>query len=136
MSQTFLCVSQQFPDLRSEEVVFLRNMLLHHASLLSFENFSLDYPKELIGDFSEPYLAPKGFELSFLCPRWPRVVKSKAKEKSKGKKGNGKPSDCCAVCGSSASFRCSGCLRVRYCSSAHQTEDWPTHKKSCKKLKK
>ncbi|KAH3745312.1 hypothetical protein Pelo_13314 [Pelomyxa schiedti] len=37
----------------------------------------------------------------------------------------------CAVCGATTTLRCSRCKSVHYCSSAHQKQHWPTHKKSC-----
>ena len=39
----------------------------------------------------------------------------------------------CAVCGSNASSRCSGCFSVAYCKAECQKSDWAEHKLGCKK---
>ncbi|KAI5239836.1 hypothetical protein E4T43_06544 [Aureobasidium subglaciale] len=39
----------------------------------------------------------------------------------------------CALCAQPGKL-CSGCKDIRYCSRAHQKNDWPTHKVVCKKL--
>ena len=38
-------------------------------------------------------------------------------------------------CSAEALKRCGGCKSALYCSSAHQKEDWPSHKEFCRKAK-
>ncbi|KAH9940820.1 uncharacterized protein BXZ73DRAFT_98649 [Epithele typhae] len=44
--------------------------------------------------------------------------------------------DACAVCAKPAQSRCSSCKLVKYCSAAHQQQDWKDHKPLCKKLQR
>ena len=37
----------------------------------------------------------------------------------------------CAVCGVPGRLRCGRCKTRRYCGKAHQTQDWPAHKRVC-----
>jgi surface protein len=41
----------------------------------------------------------------------------------------------CAVCGVQSTLKCGKCLTVFYCCAEHQTQDWPTHKLTCKLLR-
>lgn len=41
----------------------------------------------------------------------------------------------CRICSAPASNKCSACGIARYCSAAHQREDWPRHKADCKTLR-
>jgi len=43
------------------------------------------------------------------------------------------PISTCAMCNKTASFWCSSCKAVRYCSRECQKGHWPTHKGTCKK---
>lgn len=45
-------------------------------------------------------------------------------------------SEVCEVCPSFASFRCSRCKSVHYCSKGHQKKDWLRHKPRCNALSK
>ncbi|CAD6236824.1 GSCOCG00008250001-RA-CDS [Cotesia congregata] len=38
----------------------------------------------------------------------------------------------CGVCQSEAKHRCTGCKTKFYCSAAHQRDDWPAHKLTCR----
>lgn len=38
---------------------------------------------------------------------------------------------CCAICKVKSSLRCAQCLRVYYCSTEHQRQDWRKHKSEC-----
>ncbi|KAH0561579.1 SET domain-containing protein SmydA-8-like [Cotesia glomerata] len=38
----------------------------------------------------------------------------------------------CGVCQSEAKHRCTGCKTKFYCSAAHQRDDWPSHKLTCR----
>merc|ERR1712046_280761 len=39
--------------------------------------------------------------------------------------------DLCLRCGKRARYNCSSCRAVRYCSSACQKQDWPSHQSQC-----
>lgn len=38
---------------------------------------------------------------------------------------------CCAVCNVKSSLRCARCLKVYYCNTEHQRQDWKKHKSEC-----
>lgn len=40
--------------------------------------------------------------------------------------------DYCFVCKELSSLKCSNCLKVFYCSSQHQRQDWKRHKRECR----
>ncbi|KII86097.1 hypothetical protein PLICRDRAFT_31577 [Plicaturopsis crispa FD-325 SS-3] len=41
----------------------------------------------------------------------------------------------CAVCGKSVTSRCTQCMSIAYCGRECQTQDWKSHKATCKSLK-
>ena len=53
---------------------------------------------------------------------------SQRRRRSMGSAGNGLQ---CAVCGETATLRCSRCKKRYYCSSGHQTQDWAAHNQTC-----
>lgn len=43
------------------------------------------------------------------------------------------PGGQCGNCGAANSkFKCSGCLKVWYCSEDHRADDWQKHKSACR----
>jgi hypoxia-inducible factor (prolyl hydroxylase) len=41
------------------------------------------------------------------------------------------PVNACRLCGTLSTARCGRCRRVYYCSPAHQSSDWTSHKAAC-----
>lgn len=54
---------------------------------------------------------------------------------SSAEKNGHKAIDYCFVCKELSSLKCSNCVKVFYCSSQHQRQDWKRHKRECRPFK-
>lgn len=52
-------------------------------------------------------------------------------DSSSSSKSNEAQLDKCYVCNTWSSLKCSNCVKVYYCSTAHQRQDWKRHKLEC-----